>query len=305
MSGPALPSLDPSAGELVIAPPAEGDGNWAGAPSAFYDDGTYYLAYRLRRPVNDGRGYANVLARSDDGVAFTTIALFDKDELGTASLERPAVVRRPDGGWRIFLSLSTEGSKHWRIDALDADAPEDLPAGDRVVVWPGDDAVAVKDPVVLIDRDGRWHAWLCCHPLDVAGSEDRMTTRYTSSVDGQTWSDPVQVLAPGLSGWDRRGRRLTTVRHNADGSADAYYDGRRSAEENWYERTGHASAPGLAMPFVVSDPAIVGQSQHGRGTLRYASIVPVGGGRLAGWRVYYEAATPSGANEIRTQFLPA
>ncbi len=31
------------------------------------EDGTFWLAYRLRRPVGVGRGYANVVARSDDG----------------------------------------------------------------------------------------------------------------------------------------------------------------------------------------------------------------------------------------------
>ena len=29
--------------------------------------------------------------------------------------------------------------------------------------------------------------WVRCHPLDEAGHEDRMTTRYASSVDGLDW----------------------------------------------------------------------------------------------------------------------
>ncbi|MEO6512502.1 MAG: hypothetical protein ABIO16_16000, partial [Nocardioides sp.] len=32
-----------------------------------------------------------------------------------------------------------------------------------------------KDPVITRDEDG-WQLWLCCHPLDDAGHEDRMTT---------------------------------------------------------------------------------------------------------------------------------
>ena len=51
---------------------------------------------------------------------------------------------------------------------LTAATPEELPRGDRRVVLPGDDRVAVKDPVVERTPDG-WRMWLCCHPLTEAG----------------------------------------------------------------------------------------------------------------------------------------
>ncbi len=57
----------PHPGTLVVGPPDERPGSWAGAPCALTVDGTVWLAYRLRRPVEDGRGYANVIARSADG----------------------------------------------------------------------------------------------------------------------------------------------------------------------------------------------------------------------------------------------
>ena len=62
---------DPDA-QLVIAPPGDGADYWAGAPSAVWQDDAFYLAYRLRRPVTEGRGYANVVARSADGITFDT-----------------------------------------------------------------------------------------------------------------------------------------------------------------------------------------------------------------------------------------
>src|SRR3954471_13179368 len=60
--------------QLVAGPPEAKPGSWAGAPSAVLVDGKEYVAYRLRRPIGEGRGYANVVAVSPDGVNFTEIA---------------------------------------------------------------------------------------------------------------------------------------------------------------------------------------------------------------------------------------
>lgn len=249
----------------------------ATGPAVRADD-AIYLAYRLRRPVYEGRGYANVVARSSDGVRFETVCTLHRDDLGCASLERPALARRPDGGWRIYLSLSTPGSKHWWIDALDADEPAGLATGHRVTVWPGDDSTAVKDPVVLVDQAGGWHAWLCCHPLTEPGEEDRMTSRYAASDDGLSWTEAAQVLAPPAAGWDRRGRRVTAVLPRPDGSVTGYYDGRADAGENWYERTGTLRGRSVAGLLTPVSPGVAAQSPYGRHTLRYLSVVDLGGG---------------------------
>lgn len=286
---------------LAIASPGSGDGHWAGGPSAVLGaDGAIYLAYRLRRPVGEGRGFANVVARSQDGVHFETVAQVLRDQLECASLERPALVQRPDGGWRLFLSLSTLGSKHWWIDALDADRIEDLGSGERFTVWPGDSTEAVKDPVVLVDADGHWHAWICCHPLTEVGEEDRMTTRYAMSSDGRTWTWGDVVLAPEDSGWDRRGRRVASVLPRPDGSVLALYDGRASAQENWYERTAVATGARIDGPLTPDEGLGVAHSPYGRHTLRYASVIDLGDGTA---RVYFESAAADGSNEIRTQVI--
>ena len=39
------------------------------------------------------------------------------------------LVPLPGGGWRLYLSCATPGSKHWWVDSLTADTPEELPAG--------------------------------------------------------------------------------------------------------------------------------------------------------------------------------
>src|SRR5262245_44948524 len=102
-------------GDVVVAPEFGAAGYWAGGPSAVVTDHEVYLAYRLRRPVDRGRGHAVVVARSVDGIRFEPIVELSKDQFGTASFERPALVRVSDGTWRLFVSCSTENSKHWWI----------------------------------------------------------------------------------------------------------------------------------------------------------------------------------------------
>ncbi|HLH45507.1 MAG TPA: hypothetical protein VKV25_00025, partial [Acidimicrobiales bacterium] len=74
--------------ETVVEPPGTGPGYWAGGPSAVYHDGAVWLAYRLRRPVDAGRGYANLVARSTDGHRFETVAEVTSAQFASASLER-------------------------------------------------------------------------------------------------------------------------------------------------------------------------------------------------------------------------
>src|SRR4051794_14415587 len=204
-----LSALATTPGVVVVEPPGDGPGYWAGGPSALLDEGTWWLAYRLRRPVDAGRGYANVVARSDDGEVFTTVAVVTSEGMGTASLERPSLVRRPDGGWRLYLSCSTPNSKHWWVEALDADTAEGLPAGRRTMVLPGGSDEAWKDVVVLPGRP--WQMWACRHPLADGDDEaDRMSTWHFTSADGLRWQQQQEVLRPG-EGWDRRGARVASV----------------------------------------------------------------------------------------------
>ncbi|MDF9715710.1 hypothetical protein INN71_09850 [Nocardioides sp. ChNu-153] len=304
MSAPSLlPAAltDPSAAVAVPAP-APGAGNWSGAASATWADGAVHLTYRVRRPLTEGRGVTTVVARSEDGVRFTTVAEVHRDAFGAESFERPVVVAVPGGGWRLYLSCATPGSKHWWIEALDAPTVEQLPAGRRTVVLAGDDRVAVKDPVVVVD-DGRWHAWVCEHPLDVPGHEDRMSTAYYSSTDGLVWRRHGPVLAPRDGSWDARGARVTAVLSLAP--LVVLYDGRPRAEDNWHETTGVAlgtdPALGPASPLRATDDEPL-RSPDSDGALRYVSAVPLPDGSV---RYYAERARPDGAHDLVTVLAPA
>ena len=106
----------------MVPAPGEGPGYWAGGPSAvLVDDGTLLVAYRLRSPAD--RGYANVVATSTDGVGLETLVVLDRHAFGSDSLERPALVPVPGGGWHLYVSCATPGTKHWRVDLLEAEDP--------------------------------------------------------------------------------------------------------------------------------------------------------------------------------------
>jgi len=284
--------------QVVVPAPGAGPGNWAGAASAVLVDGVTFLAYRLRRPLVEGRGLATAVARSIDGVTFEPVCEVFRDQFGAESFERPVVLRRPDGGWRLYLSCATPGSKHWWIEALDADRPEDLPTGRRTVVLAGDSQVAVKDPVITL-WEGQWEMWLCEHPLTDVGEEDRMSTSYLTSADGLAWIRHATALEPRPGAWDARGARVTAVLSHDP--LVVLYDGRARAEDNWHETTSVARADATGM--LHADPeAPVLRSPDSDGALRYASAVEQPDGST---RFYFELARPDGAHDLVTTLSPA
>jgi hypothetical protein len=285
-----VPSYDGST--VVLPAPGDGPGNWAGASSVVLVDDVFWLAYRVRRPLTVGRGVATVIAKSADGVSFETVTCVRREDFGAESFERPALLARPDGGWRLYVSCATPHSKHWWIEALDADTPEQLSDGNRRVVMAGDKSQAFKDPVVVADGNS-WRMWVCRHPLDVVGAEDRMSTWLATSTDGLDWQLQGEVLAPRPQEWDARGARVTAILSFEP--LTVLYDGRASAEQNWFETTGVAVQRDGVLVSVSDVPAA--QSPEGDGALRYANVVPLPDGSV---RYYFEASRADGAHDLRT-----
>jgi hypothetical protein len=274
----------------AVGAPGAGVGFWAGSSSAALDDDrSFVLAYRVRTGER-GRG-SNVVARSEDGERYTTVAEIGQERFGAQSLERPALVRTDEGRWRLYVCPAAPApSKHWWIDVLEADDPAGFATAEPRTVFPDDENTGVKDPIVQRTADGGWQAWICCHPLDVPDEEDRMTTAYATSRDGLEWEWHGTVLAPRPGTWDARGARLTCVL--PDGRAA--YDGRASKEENWFERTGLARLTGNRpgeLEQVGNEPV---------GDYRYLDVLPLPGG---GYRIWYEARLPSESHELRTELI--
>jgi hypothetical protein len=261
----------------VVAPPGEGPQVWAGAPAAAIDDdGSLVVAYRVR----EGAGVDhNVIARSVDGEALEAVGILRPGQLGAAMVERPALVRTEDG-WRMYVSCATPGSKHWWVGALDAATPEALTDAEVRPVFPGDATTGFKDPVIRREG-GRWEAWVCRHPLDAEGAEDRMSTTYATSEDGLVWTGHRTVLEGRPGEWDARGARVTAVL----GDGTLLYDGRATAEENWFERTGVAHPSGQRR--LAFDA-------------RYVTVLPLPDG---GTRIWYEARLADESHELRTELL--
>jgi hypothetical protein len=291
---PIADGLGQRSSQVVIEPPVAAPAYWAGGPSAIRHDGAIWLAYRLRRPVDAGRGYLNVVARSRDGYRFDTVAEVTSAQFECASLERPAIAVGPDGTWRLYVSCSTAGSKHWWVEALSAGRPEDFGTGRGDVILAGDRSTAWKDPVVAVDTTG-WHMWACRHDIVPPEDADRMDSWYATSADGLTWTVRGRALAPTSGTWDQRGARITAVLRDGDGWV-AFYDGRADAEENWEERTGIATGPSPDRLAAVGDKPIVAAP-----SIRYLSAVSSADG---GWLVYYEYSRPDGAHDLRVEYVP-
>lgn len=281
----ALPLPGGRESTVAVAAPGPGPQNWAGAPSAALDaDGSLVVAYRLRWA--DGPRDANVVARSKDGQRLVTVATLEKERYGAAMVERPALIRTHSGRWRLYVCCATPASKHWWIGLIEAEEPERLAEAEVQPVFKGDERTGVKDPVIR-RWGGRWHAWICCHPLDQPGEEDRMTTAYATSKDGIAWDWHGTVLTGRPGAWDARGARVTAVL--PDGRAT--YDGRATREENWSERTGLARGTGRAGQLVPEGEAPVSAA-------RYLDVLPLPDG---GYRIYYEMPLPDGSHELRTE----
>jgi hypothetical protein len=290
-----LPIPRNAGAETIAVPARRGPGNWVGAASVLVHDGVHYVAYRNRRPVDDGRGGDVIVARVAATGEADELCRIDKTAMNAESLERPALVIDGAGRWRLYLSCATFGTRHWRVELLEADEPGGFVPTGRRVVMPGDEHVGMKDPVIVRDANG-WRAWICCHPLDDPDATDRMWTEFATSHDGIDWTLHGPALAPTPGRWDQRGTRVTAIIERGD-DVIALYDGRATAAENWEERTGVAAGRPDHLEVVGDEP--VAQSAGPYPALRYATVVD-DGDRTA---VYYEVGCEDGTHELRREWF--
>lgn len=310
--------FDPRDGVTVVEPPERGSGHWAGAPSVFFDESTglFYLSYRLRRPRSEqadqpDRGYETRIAISTDGSEFRDIWRLEKTELGSASIERCALRRHPDGRWQLYIAY-VGGDNRWRTDLIEASAPDAFEAGSAVpILVPADLGIeGVKDPWV-INHGGIWHMFISFMPTpEVAACPEALhgtadvfntglglsCTGLATSEDGRQWTWRGMVMRPDRPGaWDSYCTRICSAFETSKGWT-AFYDGSASVKGNYEEHTGVARARSIAAEswesLTPDGPVLVGPDG---GSLRYVDTVLVGGRRF----FYYEMARADGSHELR------
>lgn len=307
-----FPTFDPDGGTVVLTPEHGEAGYWIGCPGILRDHhrDRFLLTYRERRPrgAEQERGWRCAIAESDDGVTFHDIWAVEKDELGTSSMERFSLLPTPDG-YALYLSYVDPQDARWRVDLIEADAPDEfsIAKAEPVLTAATTGTEGVKDPYTM--RVGPAVYMFASFAAPGFDEHDRARAHATSdiyntgvtthptglatSLDGRTFDWHGTVLDVGAS-WDRYQARLNTVLPMGQAFL-GFYDGSAGAEENYEERTGLALSFDLEnwrrltpeRPWVTSTSAT--------GSVRYADAVDMGDE----WRLYYEVTRPDGAHELR------
>ncbi len=308
----AFPAFDPGQGQVIRQPPGTGPGYWAGAPSVTFDReaGDFYLVYRLRRPrgVEPDRGAEVRIAKGRDGVSFEDIWTGSKDQLGSTSIERCALVRE-GGTWALFVSYVDPSDGRWRIDRVEAERPDgfELPGARPVLTAAETGTEGVKDPFLF--RVGNLYHMIAsiatadrpASERDLHGTSDvyntgliRSATGLATSEDGRRWSWEGEVFGPSREGWDRYCARIGCVWYEPPVWL-AIFDGSASVEENYEERCGLAFSHDLRRFERVSRQGPWRLPPHGSGALRYFDVIDRPEARF----FYYEMARPDGSHDLR------
>lgn len=302
-----LPAFDPGTGTKAIEAPGVGYGFWAGAPSIDYsrDDG-YALYYRLRRPRSQGRGGECGIARSEDGDNFTSVWSCTKEDIGAKSIEKGAVVRLPNGRWRLYLSYEVaenydRNPATWRVDMAEADSIDNLdPESFRTVLDPGQYGLGfIKDPTVsIVGGQTLLYASVGLPQSQMPRSSDfapypRGHAMLFTSHDGLQFSPGRLVMSRPEDAWDGRQQRITGVVHHGAGWW-AFYDGARARFEAYDEFSGLAQGwqPDEFTSLTPHEPWV--RSPHATGSVRYVDGVIVDN-RL---ELYYEMASQEGHHDL-------
>ena len=307
-----LTSEDFVEGRVIREPAGCEKGYWVGAPGAFHaaDEKAWYLTYRVRRPrgVAPDRGGEARIARSTDLEHWQDVWSVTKDKFNTASMERCAIRKGPDGQWRYFTSFVDPADSRWCVAVMKSAAVKSLDAAkaQRLFTAKPLGLEGVKDPWI-VEVNGLFHLFLSAAvptprtadsshaTLDIFNTGECVSaTGLAISRDLENWEWQGIVFAPGTSGWDVYCRRLNSA-VGQQGKWLAFYDGSASHLENYEEKTGLAISTNLRgwESLTPAGPAFT--SPRASGSLRYMDAQAVDGAV----HLFYEFARADGAHDLR------
>lgn len=298
--------------QTIREPVGAEHGYWAGAPGVFYarDENAFYVSYRIRRPrgITPDRGGEARIARSADLKHFEDVWSVTKEKYDTASIERSAIRKGPDGAWRYFTSFVDPADGRWCVCVMkDVDlARLDPSTASRLFTAAPLGLEGIKDPWIF-EEDSFWYMTLSVAvrtprtreeshaTLDIFNTGECVSaTGLARSRDLDSWEWLGIVFAPPASGWDSYCRRINSVLRHERGYL-GFYDGSGSHLENYEEKTGLTVSSDLRSwrPLTAHGPALT--SPHASGSLRYLDAVATDRGTWA----FYEFARADGAHDLR------
>lgn len=308
--------FDPNKGTTVIHPTENSRGFWAGAPSIYYDNtkGKFYLSYRIREP-RPSRGIESRIAESSDGIKFRDIWSLRKEDLGSTSIERSALLSITKKIYRLYVSYVDPVDNRWRIDMIEAESPEHFDVSLRKTILTANDlqVEGVKDPYILV-IDGMYYMFFSYAPKLQNVSHEQTTQLHSTgdifntgkvqsltgialSQDGISFRWLRDVSLPG-DGWDSYTFRVTCVLPTKTGFI-IFYDGASKGKPNYEELTGLATSQDLVHYERISQerPALI--SPYGTGSLRYIDAIRVDNDYF----YYYEYSRSDGSHELRLNIV--
>ncbi|MHB1686791.1 MAG: glycoside hydrolase family protein [Ignavibacteriaceae bacterium] len=308
--------FDPKDGFTIIEPPGKGNGYWAGAPSIYYDNtkGKFYLSYRIREP-HPSRGIESRIAESSDGIKFRDIWSLRKEDLGSTSIERSALLSITKKIYRLYVSYVDPVDNRWRIDMMEAESPEHFDVSLRKMILTAKDlqVEGVKDPYILV-IDGMYYMFYS-YAQKLQNVSHEQTTQLHSTGDifntGKVQSlTGIALSQDGISfrwlrdvslmrdGWDSYTFRVTCVLPTKTGFI-VFYDGNSEGKPNYEELTGLATSQDLVHYERISKERPMLISSYGIGSLRYIDAIRVDNDYF----YYYEYSRSDGSHELRLNIV--
>ena len=305
-----LPKFNILESKVVREPVEKKQGNWVGAPSIFEMDDILYLTYRIRRPVGEGRGTINRVAKSTNGTDFEDVFEINKNMLdGAPSIERSCLLHTGKN-FRLYFSYVNPKNNMWQIDYVEAESVEKFDISSRKKVLDGDmlGTSGVKDPWIM--KVGDYYVmYVSFAPLppknepNLHSTGDAFATGLTTSKsglaissDGINFKWAGEVIGLGDS-WDSSTTRISSIAR-IDGGFVAFYDGAYKIEQNYEEKCGIAFSSDLKTfnRLSVAEPYIEGPNGA---SIRYVDTVRFKNKFL----FYYEQKREDGSHDLRVAIV--